>query len=66
MYRLLNEQLIRAPVHNLSKFPIRRIFITLAINFHENIIKVREVPIDVAILWCQKRRTVEETKTRCA
>lgn len=46
--RLPNEQLIRAPVHNLSKFPIRRIPITLAINFHENIIKVREVLIDVA------------------
>lgn len=46
--RLPNEQLIRAPVHNLSKFPIRRIPITLAINFHEDIIKVREVLIDVA------------------
>ena len=41
--RLPNEQLIRAPVHNLSKFPIRRVPITLAINFHEDIIKVREV-----------------------
>ncbi|MBA4069199.1 MAG: mechanosensitive ion channel protein, partial [Acinetobacter sp.] len=46
--RLPNEQLIRAPVQNLSKFPIRRIPITLAINFHENIIKVREVLLDVA------------------
>ena len=46
--RLPNEQLIRAPVHNLSKFPIRRIPITLAINFHEDIIKVRDVLIDVA------------------
>lgn len=46
--RLPNEQLIRAPVHNLSKFPIRRIPITLAINFHEDIIKVREVLLDVA------------------
>ena len=46
--RLPNEQLIRAPVHNLSKFPIRRIPITLAINFNENINKVREVLIDVA------------------
>lgn len=44
--RLPNEQLIRAPVHNLSKFPIRRIPITLAINFHEDIIKVREVLLD--------------------
>ena len=46
--RLPNEQLIRAPVHNLSKFPIRRIPITLAINFHEDLIKVREVLLDVA------------------
>jgi small-conductance mechanosensitive channel len=46
--RLPNEQLIRAPVHNLSKFPIRRVPITLAINFHEDIIKVREVLLDVA------------------
>ena len=46
--RLPNEQLIRAPVLNLSKFPIRRIPITLAINFHEDIIKVRQVLLDVA------------------
>lgn len=46
--RLPNEQLIRAPVMNLSKFPIRRIPITLAINFHEDIIKVREVLLGVA------------------
>ena len=46
--RVPNEQLIRAPVYNLSKFPIRRIPITLAINFHEDIIKVREVLLDVA------------------
>ena len=46
--RLPNELLIRAPVMNLSKFPIRRIPITLAINFHEDIIKVREVLLGVA------------------
>lgn len=46
--RLPNEQLIRAPVHNLSKFPIRRLSITVAINFSENINKVREVLIEVA------------------
>lgn len=46
--RLPNEQLIRAPVQNLSKFPLRRIPITLAINFHEDIIKVRQVLLDVA------------------
>ncbi|AWL29959.1 mechanosensitive ion channel family protein [Acinetobacter defluvii] len=46
--RLPNEQLIRAPVHNLSKFPIRRLSITVAINFNEDINKVREVLINVA------------------
>jgi len=46
--RLPNEQLIRAPVLNLSKFPIRRLPITIAINFTENINKVREVLIEVA------------------
>ena len=46
--RLPNEQLIRTPVMNLSKYPIRRIPITLAINFHEDIIKVRQVLLDVA------------------
>ncbi len=46
--RLPNEQLIRAPVHNLSKFPIRRLSITVAINFTENINKVREVLIELA------------------
>ena len=46
--RVPNEQLIRAPVYNLSKFPILRIPITLAINCHEDIIKVREVLLDVA------------------
>lgn len=46
--RLPNEQLIRAPVHNLSKFPIRRIPITIAINFNEDINKVRAVLLKVA------------------
>ncbi|MFC3901934.1 Small-conductance mechanosensitive channel [Acinetobacter marinus] len=46
--RLPNEQLIKTPVFNLSKFPIRRIPITLFINFHEDIVKVRQVLIDVA------------------
>ncbi|OTG96106.1 mechanosensitive ion channel family protein [Acinetobacter sp. ANC 3832] len=46
--RLPNEQLIRAPVHNLSKFPIRRIPIVVAINFNEDINKVREVLLNVA------------------
>lgn len=46
--RLPNEQLIRTPVMNLSKYPIRRIPVTLAINFQENIMKVREVLLKVA------------------
>ena len=46
--RLPIEQLIRTPVMNLSKYPIRRIPITLAINFHEDIIKVRQVLLEVA------------------
>lgn len=46
--RLPNEQLIRSPVSNLSKFPIRRIPITLAIDFNENIVKVRQVLLQLA------------------
>ncbi len=46
--RLPNEQLIRAPVLNLSKFPIRRVPITLSVNFNENIGKVRDVLFKVA------------------
>ena len=46
--RLPNEQLIRAPVHNLSKFPIRRLTMTVPINFNENINKVREVLLEIA------------------
>lgn len=45
--RLPNEQLIRAPVHNLSKFPIRRIPISISINFDQDINKVREVLVKV-------------------
>ncbi len=33
---------------NMSKYPIRRIPITLAINFQEDIMKVRKVLLDVA------------------
>lgn len=41
--RLPNEQLIRTPVHNLSRYPIRRIPITLSITFQEDMSKVRHV-----------------------
>lgn len=46
--RVPNEQLIRTPVYNLSKYPIRRIPITLSINFDENLTKVREVLLHAA------------------
>lgn len=46
--RVPNEQLIRTPVYNLSKYPIRRIPISLSINFSENLSKVREVLLDTA------------------
>lgn len=46
--RLPNEQLIKTPVYNLSKYPIRRIPITLAVSFHENLAKVREVLLTTA------------------
>ncbi|MHA3084475.1 mechanosensitive ion channel family protein [Acinetobacter sp. ANC 5383] len=46
--RLPNEQLIKTPVYNLSKYPIRRIPITLAVSFHENLSKVREVLLTTA------------------
>ncbi|WP_111896181.1 mechanosensitive ion channel family protein [Acinetobacter sp. MB5] len=46
--RLPNEQLIKTPVYNLSKYPIRRIPITLAVTFHENLAKVREVLLTTA------------------
>lgn len=48
LIRVPNEQLIRSPVYNLTRFPIRRIPITLFIHFHEDIAKVRQVLINVA------------------
>lgn len=45
--RLPNEQLIRSPVLNLSKFPIRRLPITLYIDFKEDLSKVRKILLDV-------------------
>lgn len=41
--RLPNEQLIKTPVQNLTRFPIRRVPITLALSHHENIDRVRKV-----------------------
>lgn len=46
--RVPNEQLIRIPVYNLTRFPIRRIPITLFIHFYEDIVKVRQVLLAVA------------------
>lgn len=48
LIRVPNEQLIRSPVYNLTRFPIRRIPITLAIDFNEDISKVRRVLIEAA------------------
>lgn len=41
--RVPNEQLIRTPVYNLSKYPIRRIPVILPVTFHEDLSKVRRV-----------------------
>lgn len=57
--RLPNEQLIRTPVQNLSKFPIRRVPITLSINFDENLSQVRAILIKVA---SQYHLVLEEPK----
>ena len=46
--RVPNELLIRTPVQNLSSFPIRRIPITLAITFQEDMSKVRQVLLNLA------------------
>ncbi|MFB2537937.1 MULTISPECIES: mechanosensitive ion channel family protein [unclassified Acinetobacter] len=46
--RVPNEQLIKAPVFNLTRFPVRRISIQLFINHDENIEKVRKVLIETA------------------
>lgn len=46
--RVPNEQLIRTPVHNLSRFAIRRVPITLAIAFQEDMAKVRQVLLNLA------------------
>ncbi|MEB3754617.1 mechanosensitive ion channel family protein [Acinetobacter sp. MD2(2019)] len=46
--RLPNELLIKTPVMNLSKYPIRRIPIVLAISFNENLSKVRNVLLETA------------------
>ncbi len=59
--RVPNEQLIRAPVLNLSKFPIRRVPIVLSIDFKEDIIKVRQVLLNVA---AQYTLVLDEPKPR--
>lgn len=46
--RLPNEQLIRTPVLNVSKFPIRRVPISLSVNFNQNISQVRSVLFQLA------------------
>ena len=46
--RLPNEQLIKAELSNLTRFPIRRIPISIGISYKEDINKVRTVLVDVA------------------
>jgi small-conductance mechanosensitive channel len=68
LIRVPNEQLIRSPVYNLTRFPIRRIPITLFIHFHEDIAKVRQVLITVAdsysLVLDEPRPTVTVTAFR--
>lgn len=46
--RVPNEQLIKTPVLNLTRFPIRRIPIILSIDYNENLGKVRRVLLELA------------------
>lgn len=46
--RVPNEQLIKTPVMNLTRFPIRRIPITIAVDYKEDLGKVRRVLLDLA------------------
>lgn len=66
--RLPNELLIRTPVLNLSRYPIRRIPITLAITFQEDMSKVRQVLLSIAdefpLVLDEPRPTVTVTAFR--
>ena len=46
--RVPNEQLIKTPVMNLTRFPIRRIPITIAVDYKEDLGKVRRVLLELA------------------
>lgn len=46
--RIPNEQLIKAELCNLTRFPIRRIPITLSIHYKEDIKKARALLLDIA------------------
>ncbi|MEC7120346.1 MAG: mechanosensitive ion channel family protein [Pseudomonadota bacterium] len=46
--RLPNEQLIKSPVQNLTRFPIRRVPITIAVAYGENIERVRKALLQLA------------------
>ena len=46
--RIPNEQLIKAELSNLTRFPIRRIPISISISYKEDINKARAVLIEVA------------------
>jgi small-conductance mechanosensitive channel len=47
--RIPNEQLIKSEVINLTRFPIRRLNLPIGIAYKEDIGKVREVLLDVAL-----------------
>lgn len=46
--RVPNEQLIKTPVLNLTRFAIRRVPITLAVDYQEDLGKVRRVLLNLA------------------
>lgn len=46
--RIPNETLIKSELTNITRFPIRRIDITVGIAYKENVGKVREILIDIA------------------
>jgi small-conductance mechanosensitive channel len=46
--RLPNELLIRTPLLNMTRFPIRRLSILLSIRYEENLGKVRQVLLQLA------------------
>lgn len=48
MVRVPNETMVKSEIKNLSFFPIRRIDLKLGVGYNENIVRVRDVLLDVA------------------